>query len=152
MNMKEENSTKVKLTPAQQKLFSDNFNRQAYEDAKKPIQEAIAKSKSFFDLWDNLSGYEHHDVEYTDKYTIVWCEVELNKKHMKTKAGYVGVCFFIYWNDETKTGEIGEVELYSNEETGADIADLLCYIDPETCEVTEWLYDVEPEPDIDDKQ
>lgn len=45
---------KIKLTAEQQKLFNTNFNRKAYEEAKKPIQEAISGSKSFDELWSKL--------------------------------------------------------------------------------------------------
>lgn len=61
---------KIKLTPEQQKLFNANFNREAYEKAKKPIQEAISGSKSFDELWGKLQKYDR-DVEYEDDCTII---------------------------------------------------------------------------------
>ena len=85
---------KIKLTAEQQKLFNTNFNRKAYEEAKKPIQEAISGSKSFDELWSKLQNHEC-DVEYEDDCTIISCEVELDRSHMETEGDYVGVCFYI---------------------------------------------------------
>ena len=136
----------IKLTSEQQKLFNANFNREAYKEAKKPIQEAVTSSKSFDQLWGQLQKYDR-DVEYEDDCTIIWCEVELDRSHMKTEGDYVGVCFFIKWYDETDSGMIDKVELYTSETSGDYLADLLCCIHPETCEITEWVYD-----NIDDKQ
>ena len=146
MNTAEEYMKKIKLTPEQQKLFNANFNRDAYEEAKKPIQEAISGSKSFDELWSKLQKYER-DVEYEDDYTIISCEVELDRSHMETECDYVGVCFYIHWYDETNTGSIHHVKLFSSETSGEYLADLLCHIHPDTCEITEWVYD-----NIDDKQ
>lgn len=137
---------RIKLTPEQQNLFNANFNREAYEEAKKPIQEAISGSKSFDELWGKLQKYDR-DVEYEDDYTIITCEVELDRSHMETEGDYVGICFFIKWYDETNSGTISEVELYTSETSGDYIADLLCRIHPDTCEITEWVYG-----NIDDKQ
>lgn len=137
---------KIKLTAEQQKLFNANFNRKAYEEAKKPIQEAISGSKSFDELWSKLQNHEC-DVEYEDDCTIISCEVELDRSHMETEGDYVGVCFYIKWYDEADSGTISKVELYSSETSGNYFADHLCNIHPETCEITEWVYD-----DIDDKQ
>ncbi len=131
---------KIKLTAEQQKLFNANFNRKAYEEAKKPIQEAISGSKSFDELWSKLQNHEC-DVEYEDDFTIITCEVELDRSHMETEGDYVGVCFYIKWSYETNTGTFDKVALFSSEPSGEYIADLLCYINPETCEVTEWVYE-----------
>lgn len=136
----------IKLTPEQQKLFNANFNQETYEVAKKPIQEAISGSKTFNELWNKLQKYDR-DVEYEDDYTIISCEVELDRSHMATEGDYVGVCFYIKWYDETDAGIIDKVELYTSETSGDYIADLLCCIHPDTCEITEWVYDT-----IDDKQ
>lgn len=131
---------KIKLTAEQQKLFNANFNRKAYEEAKKPIQEAISGSKSFDELWSKLQNHEC-DVEYEDDCTIISCEVELDRSHMETEDDYVGVCFYIKWYDEADAGMIDKVALYSSEPSGEYIADLLCYINPDSCEVTEWVYE-----------
>ncbi len=138
--------TKTKLTPERQKLFNANFNRQAYEEAKKPVQEAVSEARSFYELWDKLHRYDR-DVEYEDDFTIISCEVELDRSHMETNGDYVGVCFYIKWYDETDSGMINNVALYSSETSGDYLADLLCYIHPDTCEITEWVYD-----NIDEKQ
>ena len=95
---------KIKLTAEQQKLFNTNFNRKAYEEAKKPIQEAISGSKSFDELWSKLQNHEC-DVEYEDDCTIISCEVELDRSHMETEGDYVGVCFYIKWYDEADSGD-----------------------------------------------
>lgn len=86
-------------------------------------------------------------MEYEDDCTIISCEVELDRSHMETEGDYVGVCFYIKWYDEADSGAISKVELYSSETSGNYLADHLCNIHPETCEITEWVYD-----DIDDKQ
>lgn len=138
--------TEIKLTPEQQKLFDANFNRRAYEQAKAPIQKAICESQCFAEVLDRLHGYEY-DVEYEDDFTIISCEVELDRSHMETEGDYVGVCFFIKWYDEADSGMISKVELYTSETSGDYLADLLCCIHPDTCEITEWAYD-----NIDDKQ
>lgn len=137
---------KIKLTPEQQKLFNANFNRKAYEEVKKTIQKAISKAKSFYDLWDKLQKYDR-DVKYEDDCTIIICEVELDRSLMETDCDYVGVCFYIKWYDEVDSCIIDNVALYSSETSKDYIADLLCYIHPTTCEITEWVYD-----NIDDKQ
>lgn len=146
MNIAEDYMKEIKLTPEQQKLFNANFNREAYEEAKKPIQEAISGSKSFDELWNKLQKHEC-DVEYEDDCTIISCEVELDRSHMETEGDYVGACFFIKWYDEADSGMIDKVELYTSETSNDYLADLLCCIHPETCEITEWVYD-----NIDDKQ
>lgn len=143
--------TEIKLTPEQQKLFDANFNRRAYEQAKSPIQKAICESQCFAEVLDRLHGYEY-DVEYEDDFTIISCEVELDRSHMETEGDYVGVCFDIKWFDESDSGTISRVALFSSEPSKEYIADLLCYIDPNTCEVTEWVYEDPEKPDIDDKQ
>lgn len=130
---------KISLTPEQQTLFNANFNQQAYAQAKEPIQKALSESKTFYELWEKLQKYDR-DVEYEDDFTIIACEVELDRSHMETEGDYVGVCFYIKWYDETNSGIIDKVALYSSEPSGEYIADLLCYIHPETCEVTEWVY------------
>ncbi len=79
-------------------------------------------------------------MEYEDDFTIITCEVELDRSHMETEGDYVGVCFYIKWYDEADAGMIDKVALYSSEPSGEYIADLLCYINPDTCEVIEWVY------------
>lgn len=143
--------TKQKLTPKQKKLFNDNFNRQVYDLAKNAIQKAVSESRSFGSLWGKLHKYDC-DVEYEDDFTIISCEVELDRSQMKTKGDYVGLCFYIKWYDETNSGIIDTVALYSSEPSGEYEADLLCYIDPNTCEVAEWVYETPVDFDIDDKQ
>ncbi len=130
---------KVNLTPEQQALFNANFNRRAYDQAKEPIQKAVSESKNFNELLDKISKYDR-DVEYEDDFTIITCEVELDRSHMETEGDYVGVCFYIKWYDEADAGMIDKVALYSSEPSGEYIADLLCYINPDTCEVIEWVY------------
>lgn len=131
--------TKSNLTPEQQTLFNANFNRRAYDKAKEPIQKAVSESKNFNELLDKISKYDR-DVEYEDDFTIITCEVELDRSHMETEGDYVGVCFYIKWYDEADAGMIDKVALYSSEPSGEYIADLLCYINPDTCEVIEWVY------------
>lgn len=146
MNIVEDYMKKIKLTLEQQKLFNANFNREAYEEAKKPIQEAISGSKTFDELWSKFQKYDR-DVEYEDDFTIISCEVELDRSHMETECDYVGVCFYIKWYDDTDSGVIDNVALYSSKTSNDYLADLLCYIHPDTCEITKWVYD-----NIDDKQ
>lgn len=131
--------TKSNLTPEQQTLFNANFNRRAYDKAKEPIQKAVSESKNFNELLDKISKYDR-DVEYEDDFTIITCEVELDRSHMETEGDYVGVCFYIKWYYEADAGMIDKVALYSSEPSGEYIADLLCYINPDTCEVIEWVY------------
>ena len=137
---------KQKLSDDKLGLFNRNFNRDAYEKVKAPIQSIVSQSSSFVELWEGLQKYDR-DVEYEDDYTIISCEVELDRSLMVTEGDYVGVCFFIKWYDETDVGMIDKVELYTSETSGDYIADLLCCIHPDTCEITEWVYDT-----IDDKQ
>lgn len=131
---------KSNLTPEQQTLFNANFNRRAYDKAKEPIQKAISESKNFDELWERIKNYDR-DVEFEDDFTIITCEVELDRSHMETEGDYVGVCFYIKWYDEADAGMIDKVALYSSEPSGEYIADLLCYINPDSCEVTEWVYE-----------
>lgn len=131
---------KIDLTPDQQILFSANFDRQTYEEAKAPIQKAVDESKEFMELWEKLSP-RRRDIEYGDDCTIMWCEVELDTSRMRTDASYVGLCFYICWNEESNTGKIDSVALYSNEISKEYYADLLCYMNPDTCEITKWVYE-----------
>ena len=79
-------------------------------------------------------------MEFEDDFTIIYCGVELDRSLMKAEADYVGVNFVIKWYDETNTGKIMTASLYSTALSGQYIADLLCEIDPDTCEITEWKY------------
>lgn len=114
-------------------LFSRNFNIEAYEQAKKSIQEAMSNAKTFKELWASLRGYEC-DVEFSDKYEIILCEVELDRNNMETEADYVGVSFFIYWNDSTQQGRIETVELYSSETVTGEV-EYLCTFHPTTYDI-----------------
>ena len=141
----------MQLTDKQQKLLNDNFNRDAFDDVKGIVNKAIAEAHSFDDLWSNLQKFDC-DVEFEDNFTIIFCDAELDRSHMETSADYVGVGFMIKWYDDTNTGKIDKVSLYSTETSNDYVADLLCYIDPESCEVIEWACGEESELDIDDKQ
>lgn len=131
---------KINITPEQRQLFNDNFNRKSYDLAKKQIQEIVSGARTFNQLWYKLGEYER-DVEFFDDITIISCEVELDRSQMKTKGDYVGVCFYIKWDDEAGAGLIDNVALFSSEPSGEYVADLLCYMDPDTCEITEWVYE-----------
>lgn len=129
----------IKLTKEQQSLFDDNFNKAAYEQAKQVIQEAISKAKTFEDLWNSLNSYER-DNDFDDDYSIIYCEVELDRSHMATGADYVGVDFNICWNDDTNKGYIEAVSLHTSDTPGREV-ELICFIHPDTCEITKWCYD-----------
>ncbi len=141
----------MQLTDKQQKLFNDNFNQDAFDDIKSIVNKAITDSHSFDDLWSNLQNFDC-DVEFEDNVTIILCDAELDRSHMETSADYVGVGFIIKWFDETNTGKIDKVSLCSTETSSDYVADLLCYIDPNSCEVIEWVDGEESGLDIDDKQ
>lgn len=96
---------KSNLTPEQQTLFNANFNRRAYDKAKEPIQKAMSESKTFDEFWERIKNYDR-DVEFDDDFTIITCEVELDRSHMETEGDYVGVCFYIKWSDETNTAHL----------------------------------------------
>ena len=65
---------RIDLTKEQQELFDNNFNKNAYEQAKQVIQEAISKAKTFEDLWNSLNLYECDDG-FDDDYSIIYCEI-----------------------------------------------------------------------------
>lgn len=123
------------LTIEQQKRFDRNFNREAYYKAKETVQKAISNSASFEELWVALSRYER-DVEYTDEGTIIFCEVELDRSHMETTGDYVGIDFAIFIDEDDK-GRIEEASLFTSDTSSGDV-ELLCLINPNTCEVIEW--------------
>ena len=62
---------RINLTKEQQELFSNNFNKSAYEQAKQVIQEAISKAKTFEELWNSLNSYER-DNGFDDDYSIIY--------------------------------------------------------------------------------
>lgn len=140
----------MRLADRQQKLFNDNFDRQAFDKVKGIMEQAIAKAGNFEGLIYALRDF-NHDVEFEDNFTIISCDVELDRSGMKTAASYVGVTIVIKWDDKANKGKIDIAELYSNELTGQYEADLLCVIDADTYEVIHWVYDG-PMPDTDDKQ
>lgn len=132
---------KVRLTKKEQKLFNSNFNRRAYERAKKPIQEAVSTSGTFEELWDKICSYER-DVDHYDDSSIIYCEAELDRSHMKTEADYVGIDFHIRWDATSNTGKIIKASLHSSDTIDGEV-ELICFIDPETCAILEWVYDEE---------
>ena len=133
----------IKLSPKQRKLYEDNFNKEAFEKAKATIQQIIDGAESFQKLYDGLQKYDR-DLEFYDEYTIIFCEVELDRSQMATKADYVGLNISIFWyeDDGKEYGKIEKILLYSNEPTGDYEAERLCQLDPVTGEVTEWIYGV----------
>lgn len=129
---------KLKLTKEQQQeLFDNNFSKESYEQAKQIVQNAMTSSDSFEKLWNNLRGYER-DVEYEDCFTIIYCEMELDRKSMRTQADYVGVRFTIFWNDDDpRDSTISEVELYTSDTPNHKIS-LMCFFNPDTLEIVRW--------------
>lgn len=130
---------KQKISKEQQELFDNNFDKNSYEQVKKVIQEAISKAKTFEDLWTSLNSYER-DSRFDDDCSIIFCEVELDRSHMATSADYVGVDFNIYWDDNTNKGHIEAVSLHTSDTPDGEV-ELICFIHPDTCEITEWCYD-----------
>lgn len=129
---------RIALTKEQQELFDNNFNKDAYEQAKQVIQVAISKAKTFMDLWNSLNSYER-DNGFDDDYSIIYCEVELDRSHMATTADYVGVYFCICWDDETESAHIGAVSLYTSDTPDGQV-ECLCSFHPDTCEIIRWIY------------
>lgn len=121
------------LTKEEIASFERNFNREAYEKAKVPIQQALSNAKNFRELWDSLSPH-NRDIQYWDNFTVLLCEVELDRSKMETTADYVGVSFFIYWNDKKNKGKIRTVELYSSDSFNGEVQ-YYCSINPDTCEI-----------------
>lgn len=130
---------KTKLTKEQQEFFNRNFNKDAYEQAKRPIQEAISKSNTFEELWNSLSGYSR-DSDFDDDYSIIYCEAELDRSKMETAADYVGVYFVICWNDDTDKGWIDNVSLYTSDTPSGEV-EPICFFNPKTYEITKWDYE-----------
>lgn len=130
---------KQKISKEQQELFDNNFDKNSYEQVKKVIQETISKAKTFEDLWTSLNSYER-DSRFDDDCSIIFCEVELDRSHMATSADYVGVDFNIYWDDNTNKGHIEAVSLHTSDTPDGEV-ELICFIHPDTCEITEWCYD-----------
>lgn len=130
---------KVTLTKEQQELFDDNFDKNAYEQAKQSVQDTISKSKTFEELWSALSKYER-DNDFDDDFSIIYCEVELDRSNMQTPANYVGMDFAICWDDNTNQGWIDKVSLHSSDTSNGEV-ELICFIEPNTCEVIEWCYE-----------
>ncbi len=135
-------TTKIKLTPEQKEMFKRNFDQEAFDKAKATIQQLIDGAKSFQNLYESLRKYDR-DLEFYDEYTIIFCEVELDRSKMTTTADYVGLNFFIYWYEEDgkEYGKIEKILLYSNEPTGEYEADRICQLDP-SGNITEWIYGV----------
>lgn len=142
MNTKEK-PIRIELSPEQKKLYEDNFNKEAFDKAKTTIQQFIDNAESFQNLYDSLQNYER-DIEYYDEYTIIFCEVELDRSQMATTGDYVGLNFSIYWYEDNgkEYGKIEKILLYSNEPTHEYEAERLCQLDPDSGEVTEWIYGV----------
>lgn len=129
---------KTKLTKErQQELFDNNFSQEAYEQAKQLVQSAISNAASFPMLWMTLQKYDR-DIEYDDDSTIIYCEIELDKSLMRTKADYVGVRFTILWYDDfPERSGIIVVELYSSDTPNGEV-EPMCYFDPNTLEIIIW--------------
>lgn len=128
---------KPKLTKEQrQELFDNNFNKESYEQAKRIVQNAITSSSSFEMLWNNLREYER-DVEYEGTSTIIYCEMELDKKPMQTQTDYVGIQFTILWDDNQSVGMIFGVELYTSDTPNHEIMPM-CFFNPDTLEIVRW--------------
>lgn len=136
-------TNKIRLSPEQLEMFKRNFNQEAFDKAKATIQQIVDGAESFQKLYDSLKNYDR-DLEFYDDYTIIFCEVELDRSKMTTTGDYVGLNFFIYWYevDGKEYGKIEKVLLYSNEPTKDYEAERLCQLDPATGEVTEWIYGV----------
>lgn len=122
-----------KITQEEINRFNRNFNREVFEKAKNKIQQALLESNSLEELWSKLKLYQR-DIKYRDIFSVLLCEVELDRSKMETTADYVGVCFFIYWNEKKKKGNIKAVELYSSDSYNGDVL-YYCTIDPNTCEI-----------------
>lgn len=131
------------LTPEQQKFFDDNFDRIAYQEAKANLLKRISEADSFESFWRALDCFENHDIDYTDTDNIVYCDIELDRKRMNTDASYVGVTFILLWLEREKKAVLNTSILYSNQKSQDEFADMLCYIDPDTCEVINWVYGVD---------
>lgn len=127
--------TRVKLTEEQEDKFNRNFDREAYSTAKAKVQKIISEANSYGKLWTGLCMYEK-DVEFTDDGTIIFCEVELDRSHMETSCDYVGVTFDILIGEDDKGSIIG-ASLYTSDTNDGEV-ELLCFINHNTCEVTEW--------------
>ena len=129
---------KIKLTKSQQKLFEDNFNREAYDMAMAPIREAVKKSPHLSLLRQNL-GDLYHDTEYSDDYMFVFSEVEIGGECVKGKPSYLGlyVCITCPW--DTEVPEINNAIVYTTAISHDEIPEELCMIDPNTYEVVHWI-------------
>lgn len=123
-------------------MFDQNFNKKTFETVKQEIQAIIDKSHTFQDLYFALGKYDR-TVDYFDDYTVIKCEVELDRSRMETDANYVSVIFLINWSDETLNSFIDFAVLYYAKDQD-DYSDALCAFNPETCKIIKWLYD----PDI----
>lgn len=136
-------TNKINLTPEQLEMFKRNFNQEAFDQARATIQKYIDGADTFLKMYDSLKNYDR-DIEYYDDYTIIICEVELDRSKMTTTADYVGLNFSIFWYEEDgkEYGKIEKVLLYSNEPTGEYEAERLCQLNPVTGEVTEWIQGV----------
>lgn len=137
---------KIKNGEEWQRIFNENFDPVAYAEAVAPIQEAINQSKAAFGLYRRLEKLEYAkkcecpDIEYGDDYTIVWCDVELDRSRMATDADYVAVGLRIHWYDEEKFGKIVDCRLYSTVFSKAYLADELCRFNPESFMIMDWFY------------
>lgn len=137
---------RIKTGDEWRKIFTENFNQEAYEEAVEPVKTAIADSKCADELYQNLKKLEYAkkcegpDMEFEDDCTIIWCNVELDRSQMTTEADYVGVRLYIEWNEQEKKGAIKMAFLYSTVFSKEYVADELCRFDPETFDIMEWLY------------
>ena len=137
---------KIKSCDEWHRIFAENFDPIAYEEAVAPIKAALAESKAPDELYfrfrelENMGKYDGLDIEYADDFTMLWIDVELDRNRMETEADYVGVSFYIEWYDNKKCGAIKMASLYSNVFSKQYIADELCLFDPETYMIMDWLY------------
>lgn len=129
-----------------QRVFDENFDPIAYEEAIAPVKEAMAESKAGFGLFRRLQKLEYAkkcecpDIEYGDDCSIIRCDLELDRSRMATDADYVGVHLYIEWDEEKKCGEIKLAWLYSTAFSKEWLADELCRFNPKTFYILEWLY------------
>ena len=137
---------RIKTGDEWRRIFAENFDPIAYEEAVAPIKKAIAESKAPDELYFNLKKLkmpgrcEAIDMEFTDDFTMLWVDVELDRSRMATEADYVGVNLYIEWYDSKKCGAIKSAFLYSTVFSKQYLADELCIFDPETYMIRVWLY------------
>lgn len=130
----------VRLTKAQRQLFENNFDRQAYDEAKKEVERLFSDWKTDEELLGTLRKYDW-DMWGAEDYIFHYCVIEMDRSRMNTTADYVSVEFIIMCDYfDMHKFQIVDALLYSNEISKDYIADRLCHFDPNTCEVTKWLF------------